>query len=137
MTAFAGNCFLVHHEGKVTGKDAKRIMRRAAEAGADRRILIGGPATVTEEAACVFAQAGILLIGNEGQTVGPPDAPMNVHLILLRAGVVLLEGILLTHVEEGVYFLNAAPLNLYAADGSPCRAWLMRERRQNSGTDAE
>ena len=27
--------------------------------------------------------------------------------------------------EDGVYFLNAAPLNLGGADGAPCRAWLM------------
>ena len=28
-------------------------------------------------------------------------------------------------VPEGVYFLNAAPLNLGGGDGAPCRAILM------------
>ena len=73
-----------------------------------------------------FAEAGLLLLGNEGQTVGPPEAPMEVHLLLLGAGVVLLEGIVLRDLEEGRCFLNAAPLNLSGADGSPCRAWLSR-----------
>ena len=123
---FAGDCFLARHEGPVTGADAKTILRRAGEAGAEKRILIAGKATVTAEAARVFAEAGLLLLGNEGQTVGPPEAPMEVHLILLGAGVVLLEGVVLTGLEEGRYFLNAAPLNLSGADGSPCRAWLMR-----------
>ncbi len=124
---FVGSCFLAHHEGNVSAKDAVSILQRAAAAGAERRILIEGNVTVTEEAAQVFAAAGILLLGNEGQTVGPADSPMQVHLILLGAEVVLLEGIVLKGLSEGRYFLNAAPLNLAGADGSPCRAWLMRD----------
>ena len=66
-----------------------------------------------------------MLLGNESQTVGPENAPMEVHLILLGAQVVLLEGIVLTDVAEGVYFLSAAPLHLGGCDGAPCRAYLM------------
>ena len=68
----------------------------------------------------------ILLIGNESQTVGPLDKPADVHYALLKEEVVLLEGIRLQHVEEGVYILNAAPLNLGGSDGAPCRALLMK-----------
>ena len=50
---------------------------------------------------------------------------MEVHLILLGAGIVLLEGIRLARVSEGVYYLSALPLNLAGADGSPCRAVLI------------
>ena len=50
---------------------------------------------------------------------------MEVHLELLGANIVLLEGICLSDVPEGVYFLNAAPLNLSKSDGSPCRAILI------------
>jgi arylformamidase len=52
---------------------------------------------------------------------------MAVHCILLTANVVLLEGIRLTAVKEGIYLLNAAPLNLSGADGSPCRAILIAD----------
>lgn len=89
----------------------------------------GGDGEVSAEAAKVFAESNILLLGNESQTVGPENAPMEVHLILLRAGTVLLEGIRLAEVSEGVYFLNAAPLNLSGADGSPCRAILIAAER--------
>ena len=82
---------------------------------------------MTEEAAKVFAEARILLFGNESQTVGPTDAPMAVHLIMLGAGIVLLEGIRLTDVPEGVYLLHAAPLNLGGSDGAPCRATLIAD----------
>ena len=126
LDRFAGDCWLSRHEGDVTGKDAEAILRRSGEAGAAQRILIAGKATVTEEAARVFAGAGILLLGNESQTVGPENAPMQVHLILLGAEVVLLEGIVLKDIPEGKYFLNAAPLNLGGIDGAPCRAWLMK-----------
>ena len=50
---------------------------------------------------------------------------MAVHLALLGANIILLEGIRLEEVTEGGYFLNAAPLNLSGADGSPCRAVLI------------
>ena len=122
---FTGDCYVARHEGGVSAEDARAILRRAEDAGAARRILIAGNATVTEAAARVFADAGIFLLGNEGQTVGPENAPMQVHLILLGAEVVLLEGIVLKDVPEGRYFLNAMPLNLAGSDGAPCRAWLM------------
>ena len=50
---------------------------------------------------------------------------MEVHLILLGAEVVLLEGIVLENVPEGKYFLNAMPLNLAGFEGAPCRAYLI------------
>ncbi|MBO6140181.1 MAG: cyclase family protein [Ruminococcus sp.] len=125
LAPYVGDCFVVRHEGDVTENDARSIMQRAAAAGADKRILIAGKATVTAQAARVFADAGITLIGNESQTVGPEDAPKEVHLILLGAEVTLLEGIRLDKVPEGKYFLSAAPLNLGGCDGAPCRAYLI------------
>ena len=92
---------------------------------ASKRILIKGEVEVSLEAAKVFASSDILLLGNDPQTVGPQNAPMAVHLTLLGANVVLLEGIRLGEVYEGVYFLSAVPLNLSGADGSPCRAVLI------------
>ena len=122
LSVFVGDCYVARHTGDVTAGDAQAILKRAAGAG---RILIAGKATVTAEAADVFAASGILLIGNESQTVGPEDAPMQVHLILLGRGIALLEGVVLKDVPEGRYFLSAAPLNLAGADGAPCRAILV------------
>ena len=126
LEPFVGDCYVARHDGDVKAEHAAQILKEAAKADASQRILIAGKATVTAEAAEVFAQAGILLIGNESQTVGPENAPMHVHRILLGAGVVLLEGIVLTDVKPGKYFLNAAPLNFSGCEGSPCRAILIR-----------
>ena len=126
LEPFVGDCFLARCNGDVTAADASTIMEKARTANAAERILIAGKATVTAEAARVFAAAGIKLIGNESQTVGPENAPKEVHLILLGAEVVLLEGIVLTDIPEGRYFLSAAPLSLGGCDGAPCRAYLIK-----------
>ena len=125
LSSFVGDCYVGTKNGDVSADDAKALLAAAKEAGAAERILIKGEAVVTKEAAEVFAEAGILLLGNESQTVGPLEAPMEVHLILLGKGIVLLEGIDLSEVPEGRYFLSAAPLNLGGADGAPCRAYLI------------
>ena len=122
LDRFVGECFVARHEGDVTAVDAERILQQACGA---ERILIAGKATVTAEAAHVFAAHAIRLLGNEGQSVGPENAPMEVHKILLSKGIALLEGIVLTDVPEGQYLLSAAPLKLAGADGAPCRAYLI------------
>ena len=127
MEKWIGYAYVAKHEGEISAADAKIMLAKAghADTEAAKRILVKGPAVVTEEAAAVFAEAGILLFGNESQTVGPENEPMKVHLTMLGAEIVLLEGIRLGDVKEGVYFLNAAPLNLGGADGAPCRAVLI------------
>ena len=121
------SAYVVEHSGVVTDNDATEIIEKAKKHNpeAAKRILIKGDIEVSLEAAKVFASSDILLLGNEPQTIGPQNAPMAVHLVLLGTNVILLEGIRLSEVSEGVYFLNAAPLNLSGADGSPCRAVLI------------
>ena len=135
LTKWVGYAYVYEHEGEITAKDARKILKAAREAeaafgdgsaiGASRRILIKGKAVLTEEGAMVFAKAKLLLFGNESQTVGPEDAPMAVHLCMLGADMTLLEGIRLSEVPEGIYLLSAAPINLGGADGAPCRAVLI------------
>lgn len=131
LDTFIGMAYVAEYNGIVSADDATEILEKAKKQNSEaaKRILIKGDAEVSAEAAKVFAESNILLLGNESQTVGPENAPMEVHLILLGAGTVLLEGIRLAEVSEGVYFLNAAPLNLSGADGSPCRAILIAAER--------
>ena len=127
LDALVGISYVAEHSGVVNSDDAIKIIEKAKSLNieASKRILLKGDAEVSQEAARVFASSGILLLGNESQTVGPQNAPMAVHLELLGANVILLEGIRLSCVPEGVYLLNAAPLNLAGADGAPCRAVLI------------
>ncbi|SCY71650.1 arylformamidase [Lachnospiraceae bacterium XBB2008] len=128
LDRFIGYAYVAEHEGNISADDARRILDQAkkCDPASAERILVKGNAVMTKEAAEVFAAANIKLFGNESQTVGPEDSPMEVHLIMLGAQIVLLEGLRLAAVPEGAYILNAAPLNLGGADGSPCRATLMK-----------
>ncbi len=127
LAKMIGPAYVAACEGCMTAADAERILAAAEKADAEsaRRILLKGDLIVSAETAEVFAAAGIDLIGVESQSVGEIDAPMAVHKLLLAREVVLLEGIRLGEVAEGVYFLSAAPLNLGGCDGAPCRAVLI------------
>lgn len=125
---FVGMAYVAEHAGIVSAKDAEQILQKAKLCGdgCEKRILIKGKAQVSFEAAQVFAEAGLWLLGNESQTVGPENASAAVHRVLLGRGIVLLEGIRLQGVAEGSYLLNALPLNLAGLDGAPCRAILLK-----------
>lgn len=123
-----GEAYVVSCTGYIGKNEAISILKSASEYSVEtaKRILIKGDATITDESAEIFAQAGIYLIGVEGQSVGPEDSPLSVHTILLGNNVILLEGVRLSHVRDGSYLLSCAPLNLSGFEGSPCRAVLIK-----------
>ena len=127
LSKTVGYAYVCEWDGDISGDDALKILQDAKALNIDcaKRILLKGKAVVTADCARVFAQNGVVLVGNESQTVGPENSPKKVHLILLEREVVLLEGVRLGEVSQGVYFLFCAPLNLAGADGAPCRAVLI------------
>ncbi|MCF0105268.1 MAG: cyclase family protein [Holdemanella sp.] len=118
---FIGYCTVIEHNGILSEEDALGIIENIL----DRRLLFKGTTCISKEAALIFANSSILLIGNESQTIGNLSETMEIHQCLLSKDIVLLEGIRLSHVPAGRYLLNAAPLNLAGFDGSPCRAVLI------------
>ncbi len=129
LQKFIGMCYVAAFDGHLGTGDAEEIINKAknAHGGAEKRILLRGNAVVTKESAEVFASREIYLLGVESQSVGDSVSPAEVHKILLGREVVLLEGIRLSEMAEGVYFLNCAPLSLGGCDGSPCRAVLIED----------
>ncbi len=119
-----GACYVAEFDGRLSADDAAAIIANASEES-KKRILLKGDAVVTREAARVFAELPVDLIGVESQSVGEPGKPMEVHKMLLSKEVVLLEGIRLGEVSGGEYFLSAAPINFGGIDGAPCRAILI------------
>ena len=72
-----------------------------------------------------LVQHGVRLVGIDYLSVDPYHAdPYVAHLTLLRAGVVILEGLDLRAVPPGTYDLFALPLKLADADGAPARVVL-------------
>lgn len=83
---------------------------------------------LTEDAAAYLVQAGLKLVGIDYLSVdahGSHDLPA--HRALLSAGVVIVEGLDLSEVEEGEYEMICLPLRLPGGDGAPARV-LLKER---------
>jgi len=68
---------------------------------------------------------GIHLVGVDYLSVAPFDDATPTHTILLRAGVVVVEGLNLSQTPRGFYDLYCLPLKLLGADGAPARAILI------------
>jgi arylformamidase len=81
---------------------------------------------LTSDAAQWLVDQGIRLIGVDYLSVHRyGDGPL-IHQILLRAGIIIVEGLNLTGVAPGKYELICLPLRLDGADGAPARAVLRR-----------
>ena len=115
-----GKCSVVCLDKQPDAQQMKDILEKS-----EKRLLIKGTAVVTIEMAKLLNQYQIELIGIESQSVGPINAPMEVHLELLGKEVVILEGLRLDQVPEGIYLLSAAPIKMGGSDGAPCRAVLI------------
>ena len=78
LDTFIGMAYVAEYNGIVSADDATEILEKAKKQNSEaaKRILIKGDAEVSAEAAKVFAESNILLLGNESQTVGPENAPM-------------------------------------------------------------
>ena len=68
---------------------------------------------------------GIKLVGVDYLSVAPFHQSAPTHEILLRAGVIALEGLDLSEVSQGRYTLYCLPLKLAGADGAPARTILI------------
>lgn len=94
--------------------------------GDPERLIIKGTAVISAEAAKIFAESSLVFIGVEPQSVSDAESTAEVHRILLASEIVIAEGLSLSAVPCGEYFLSALPLRLGGTDGSPCRAVLIK-----------
>jgi len=79
---------------------------------------------VTADGARALVDKNLKLIGVDYLSIAPFDDTVTPHQIFLQAGVVILEGINLSQVPEGIYELVCLPLKIKGADGAPARAVL-------------
>jgi len=81
---------------------------------------------LTPDAARWVVDRGIRLVGVDYLSVQRfHDHRPTTHVTLLRAGVVIIEGLNLSKVPAGEYNLYCLPLKLLGADGAPSRAILI------------
>lgn len=82
-------------------------------------------AGITADGAQWLVDNKIGLVGVDYLSVGPKGAGRPTHEILLKAGVVIVEGLNLSAVEPGNYDFYCLPLKLKDSDGAPARAILI------------
>jgi arylformamidase len=72
------------------------------------------------DAARHLRDAGVVTVGVDYLSVGKADA----HHALLDAGICVIEGLALQHIEPGEYELLCLPLLIVGSDGAPARVLL-------------
>lgn len=83
---------------------------------------------ITEDGAEWLVERGVGLVGVDYLSVAPYGDSVPTHVVLLNAGVVVVEGLNLSKVMRGFYELYCLPLKIAGCDGAPARAILIQSR---------
>lgn len=124
MAPFIGPCKVIDvPEGPITGEYVENNFPKGC-----RRLLIKseGKAYFLDHGAQEAVNNGYLLIGTDALSVGTSGNQIAPHKAFLSRDVALLEGLDLTHVKTGNYFLLAQPLKLEGLEAAPVRALLIK-----------
>jgi len=79
------------------------------------------------ETAKILVKNKIKLVGIDYLSIEPfGHKQPEVHWALLKAGIVIVEGMDLSKVSAGKYHLTCLPLKVVGAEGAPCRAILQK-----------
>jgi len=81
---------------------------------------------ITEDGAEWLVERGVQLVGVDYLSVAPYGDSVPTHTILLKAGVVVVEGLNLAKIMRGFYDLYCLPLKIANSDGAPARAILVQ-----------
>lgn len=126
LSTFYGKCTVVSIKGILTGQDMERLLPYCKK----RLILHGdGEAYISQSAAVVIADSGIVLVGTDGVCLSTAFDETRVHLEFARKGVAILEGLDLRGIRDGEYTLCAFPIKLSDSEAAPCRAILMEQEK--------
>ena len=81
--------------------------------------------SISEAAGQVLADAGVMTVGVDYLSIGGWEKDgVEVHQVMLGAGIWVIEGLWLKEIEPGDYEMICLPLKIKGADGAPCRALL-------------
>lgn len=81
--------------------------------------------SISEAAGKVLAEAGVMTVGVDYLSIGGWEKDgVEVHQVMLGAGIWVIEGLWLKEIEPGDYDMICLPLKIKGADGAPCRAVL-------------
>ena len=123
LEPYIGPCTVIEVKGGViTGEHVDEFFPKKCE-----RLLIkgNGRAFFMDSSAQELAERGLILIGTDSLSVGSKGNQVGPHRAFLQNNVAVLEGLDLSEVKPGNYFLFAPPVNLDGLEGAPARAVLI------------
>lgn len=140
LEALLGPAYVVEHKGKdhITAADlqnfglpadARRLLARTGNARlADNEDFSPDFVGLAPDAGSWLRDRGFLLVGIDYFSIEKFRSPRHeVHLDLLGAGIVIVEGLDLRGVPPGRYNMACAPLKMAGAEGAPARVFLWDE----------
>jgi len=141
LEVLTGPCYVVQLPDGVEAITAE-VLERTELLSEAKRVLFGtrnshfwakGEATfqtdfvaITEDGAEWLVERGVQLVGVDYLSVAPYGDSVPTHTVLLKAGVVVVEGLNLSNVMRGFYDLYCLPLKIAGCDGAPARAILIQ-----------
>ncbi|MDD2373979.1 MAG: cyclase family protein [Eubacteriales bacterium] len=90
---------------------------------------------LAEDGAKLLVELGINCVGIDGLGIERSQANYGTHKSLLGADIVIIEGLRLQEINQGYYFLVAAPLKIAGAEAAPMRALLIERDNPNAASD--
>ena len=125
LEPFIGECAVIEvPQGVITGDYVDRYFPKKCQ-----RLLIKseGKAFFMDSSAQELADRGLLLIGTDSLSVGSKGNQVAPHKAFLLNGVAIVEGLDLSAVKPGNYFLFAPPVRYDGIEGAPARAVLIED----------
>ena len=125
LEPFIGPCTVIEvPDGAITGEDINEKFPQKCE-----RLLIkgGGRAFFMDSSAQELADRGLRLIGTDSLSVGCKGNQTAPHKAFLLGSVAVLEGLDLSKVKPGDYFLFAPPVLYDGLEAAPVRAVLVED----------
>lgn len=86
---------------------------------------------VEEDAAAWLVEKGIITVGIDYLSIAPYTQSRPTHETLLKAGVLIIEGLDLSDVKPGMWKMFCLPLKLSGSDGAPARVILTQDETSN------
>jgi arylformamidase len=106
----------------------KRIIFKTKNSKDKSKVFNENYVALTTEAAEYLASLNLLIIGIDAPSIELyKGRNYKTHQVILNKKIVIIEGLNLENVEQGVYKLIALPLKIKNAEASPVRAILIKE----------
>lgn len=126
LNTFFGKCTVISVSGILTGEDMERLLPYCK-----RRVLFHGEGKtfISHSAAIVLAESRVVLVGTDAQSIAPSFDEERTHRELAREGIVILENLNLSAIDDGEYDLCAFPIKLGGLEAAPCRAIILEQEK--------